>query len=138
VTEATPEEILRKYRVIAMVGASSKPETPSYRVHRYLSGQGYRVIPVNPGVKKVLGKVSYPDLGAVPESIEVVNIFRRPRAVPPIVAAAIKVGAKAVWMQEGIVHEEAARQAREAGLTVVMDKCMRKEHLRMTGRSSEI
>jgi predicted CoA-binding protein len=116
-----------------MVGASSDPEHDSYRVFNYLSEQGYNVIPVNPNIDSLSGHKSYPDLSSVPEQIEVVDIFRKSEHVLPVVEEAIKVGAKAVWMQEGVINEEAATKARDAGLLVVMDKCMRKEHLRLIG-----
>lgn len=93
---------------------------------------GYKVIPVNPNVQEILGKTSYPDLSAIPEKVEVVDIFRKSGEVMPIVEEAIKIGAKAVWMQEGVINEEAAAKARDAGLLVVMDKCMLKEHQRLT------
>ncbi len=125
------EEILSKYRTVAMVGLSSNPERPSHRVARYLKEQGYRIIPVNPRETEVLGEKAYPDLCAVPDPIEVVDIFRESKAVPRVVAQAMYVGAKAVWMQEGIVHEAAAARARRAGMAVVMDHCMMKEHRRI-------
>lgn len=124
-------DILKSSRVIAVVGLSSNPERPSYEVATYLKEQGYRIIPVNPRENKVLDEVAYPDLYSVPESVDVVDIFRRPEEVPAIVEQAIKIGAKAVWMQEGVVNEAAATQARQAGLLVVMDKCMRKEHQKL-------
>jgi uncharacterized protein len=127
------EEILRKYRIVAVVGLSSNAERPSHRVARYLKQQGYRIIPVNPRETDVLGEKSYPDLCAVEEPIEVVDIFREPKAVPRLVAQAMYVGAKAVWMQEGIVHEAAAARARRAGMAV-MDHCMMKEHRRIMGK----
>jgi predicted CoA-binding protein len=129
----TPEEILRKSHSVAVVGLSSNPERPSYIAASYLKEHGYRIIPVNPGEKVVLGEKSYPDLTSIPEKIDVVDIFRRSEDVPPIVKEAIKIGAKAVWMQEGIINEGAAAAAGKAGLKVVMDRCMRKEHIRMTG-----
>ena len=129
------EEILRKYRTVAVVGLSSNAERPSHRVARYLKQQGYRIIPVNPREMEVLGEKSYPDLCAVEEPIEVVDIFREPKAVPRLVAQAMYVGAKAVWMQEGIVHEAAAARARRAGMAVVMNHCMMKEHRRIMGKS---
>lgn len=125
-------EILKKYRRVAVVGASANPERPSHRVASYLIKHGYDVIPVNPGVREILGRVVYPDLSAIPGGVEVVDIFRRPEYVPPIVEEAIKIGARVIWMQEGIVNEAAASRAREAGLEVVMDRCMKKEHLRLT------
>lgn len=125
-------EILKKYHRVAVVGASANPERPSHRVASYLIKHGYDVIPVNPGVREILGRVVYPDLSAIPGGVEVVDIFRRPEYVPPIVEEAIKIGARVIWMQEGIVNEEAASRAREVGLEVVMDRCMKKEHVRMT------
>jgi len=125
------EDVLRKYKTVAVVGLSSNPERPSHRVARYLMEQGYRIIPVNPRETEVLGERSYPDLCAVPQPIEVVDIFREAKAVPRVVAQAMYVGAKAVWMQEGIVHQAAAARARRAGITVVMDRCMMKEHRRI-------
>ncbi len=124
-------KILNEYRTVAVVGASPDPERPSYKVASYLMEHGYHIIPVNPNAQEILGKTSYPDLSSIPEAVEVVDIFRRPEAVPPIVDEAIKIGAKVVWMQEGIINEEAATKAREAGLLEVMDKCMRKEHHRL-------
>jgi len=129
------EEILNSSRVVAVVGLSSKPERLSYKVASYLKQQGYRIIPVNPTEKEILGEPCYPDLASVPEPIDVVDIFRRSEEVPPIVEEAIKIGAKAVWMQEGVINEEAAARAREAGLMVVMDKCMRKEHQKLKKRA---
>ncbi len=117
---STEAEIL-KFRTVAVVGLSPDPDRPSYRVARSLQKHGYRIIPVNPNVKEVLGEVSYPDLTSIPEPVETVNIFRRSEAVPPIVEEAIKIKAKAVWMQEGVINESAAKRAREAGLLVVMD-----------------
>ena len=120
-------EILNFSRVVAVVGLSASPDRPSYKVASYLREQGYRVIAVNPTEKEILGGLCYPNLASIPESVDVVDIFRRSEEVPPIVEEAIKIGAKAVWMQEGVINEEAAARAREAGLMVVMDKCMRKE-----------
>jgi predicted CoA-binding protein len=129
------EEILNSSRVVAVVGLSSKPERLSYKVASYLKQQGYRIIPVNPTEKEILGEPCYPDLASVPEPIDVVDIFRRSEEVPPIVEEAIKIGAKAVWMQEGVVNKEAAARARKSGLMVVMDKCMRKEHQKLKKRA---
>jgi predicted CoA-binding protein len=125
------EEILNSSRVVAVVGLSAKPDRPSYRVADYLKTQGYRIIPVNPAESEILGELCYPDLASVPESVDVVDIFRRSEEVLPIVKEAIRIGAKAVWMQEGVINEEAAAWAREAGLMVVMDKCMLKEHQKL-------
>jgi len=130
------EKILRESRTIAVVGLSPNPSRPSHNVARYLQAQGYRIIPVNPKVKEVLGERSYPDLTSVPEDVDVVDIFRRPEHVPAIVEAAIAKGVKAVWMQEGVVHKGAAARAREAGLMVVMDRCMLKEHRRLMSEPS--
>ena len=125
------EKIIRESRNIAVVGISNKLGRPSLTVASYLKGQGYRVIPVNPTIQDVNGEKCYPDLGSIPEKVDVVDIFRKPQDVLPVVDDAIRIGAKAVWMQEGIVNEEAARKAIEAGLMVVMDKCMLKEHARL-------
>lgn len=127
-------DILTRYRTIAVVGLSADPGRPSQRVARYLQQQGYRIIPVNPREKEILGEKCYPDLCSVPEEIDVVDIFRAPKAVPRVVAQAIYVSAKAVWMQEGVVHEAAAARAGQAGMAVVMDRCMMKEHNRMMGK----
>lgn len=127
----TEAEILTTYRTVAIVGLSSDPLKPSCKVAVYLADHGYNVIPVNPKATEILGKKSYPSLSAVPEKVEIVDIFRRPEDVMPIVEEAIKVGAKVVWMQEGIVNEAAAQKAREAGLQVVMDKCIRRELMKL-------
>jgi hypothetical protein len=134
---STEEKILKSSRTIALVGLSPKPDRPSYRVASYLKEQGYNIIPVNPAEKEILGETCYPDLASVPMSIDVVDIFRRSEEVPSIMAEAIRIGAKAVWMQEGVINEEAANRAREAGLMVVMDKCMLKEHLNLRTRGDE-
>jgi len=127
------EEILNSSRVVAVVGLSAKPDRPSYRVASYLKENGYKIIPVNPGIREILGEVCYPDLSSIPEPVDVVNIFRRSEEVPAIVEEAIRIGSKVVWMQEGVTNEEAAVRAREAGLLVVMDRCMLKEHQRLRG-----
>ncbi len=125
------EELLKSSKTIAVVGASSRRSRASYGVSEYMQRSGYRIIPVNPNETEVLGERAYPDLDALTESIDIVNIFRRSEAVPEIVDAAIRIGAKAVWMQEGVVHEEAAAKAKAAGLKVVMNRCILKEHSRM-------
>ena len=125
------EKILRESKVVAVVGLSPKPERPSFGVAKYLQNHGYRIIPVNPTVTEVLGERSYPSLKDVPERIDVVDIFRRPEDVPSVVEEAIQVGARAIWMQEGVVNDEAASMAEEAGLDVVMDRCMLKEHQKL-------
>ena len=124
-------EILRVGRTIAVVGLSAKRYRPSYGVAEYMQRAGYRIIPVNPHEIEILGEKCYPDVESIPEPIDIVDIFRRPEFVPEIVEAAIRKGAKVVWMQEGVVHEEAARRAREAGLEVVMDRCILKDHRRL-------
>ncbi|MFC1974176.1 CoA-binding protein [Chloroflexota bacterium] len=123
--------VLNSSRVVAIVGLSSKPERPSYRVASYLKEHGYTIVPVNPGISEILGERCYPNLTLIPEAVDVVDIFRASVDVLPIVEEAVKIGAKTVWMQEGIVNEEASAVAREAGLQVVMDKCMLKEHRRL-------
>ena len=127
----TIAELLTSARTIAVVGLSSRRARPSYGVSEYMQGAGYRIIPVNPQEAEVLGEKAYPDLDSVPVGVDIVDIFRRPEFVPELVEAAIRIGAKAVWMQEGVVHEEAAERARAAGLTVVMDRCILKEHRKM-------
>jgi predicted CoA-binding protein len=124
-------KLLQSARTIAVVGLSNKRWRPSYGVSEYMQRAGYRIIPVNPELSEALGEKCYPDLDAAPGPIDIVNIFRRSEAVPEIVDAAIRVRAKAVWMQEGVVHEEAAARARAAGMTVVMDRCLLKEHRRL-------
>ncbi len=126
----TIPELLRSARTIAVVGLSGRPTRPSYGVARYMQSRGYRIIPVNPMEAEVLGEKSYARLEDVPERIDIVDIFRRSEFVPAIVDAAIRVGAGAVWMQEGVINETAAENARRAGLTVVMDRCILKEHRR--------
>ncbi len=128
---STEAEILNSSRVVAVVGLSAKPDRPSYRVASYLKENGYKIIPVNPGEAEILGEVCYPDLSSIPEPLDAVDIFRRAEEVSAIVEEAIKIGAKAVWMQEGVINEEAAVRTREAGLVVVMDRCMLKEHRKL-------
>ncbi len=120
--------LLKSMRRIAVVGLSTNPEKDSYIVANYLKNRGYQVIPVNPNGTEILGQKAYPDLLAVPGEIDVVDIFRPAQDVPPIVDQAIAKGAKAVWMQLGIVNEGAAKKARDAGLQVVMDRCIKVEH----------
>ena len=129
-SEADIKSILEESKTVAVVGLSPREERDSHRVAKYLQSQGYRIIPVNPNADEILGERSYPDLASVSEPIDVVDVFRRSEAVPEIVEEAIKVGAKTVWMQMGVIHEEAAARAREAGLQVVMDRCMMIEHRR--------
>ena len=124
-------EILGQARTIAVVGLSARRFRPSHGVAEYLQRAGYRIIPVNPKIAEVLGERSYASLDEVPEPVDIVDIFRRPEHVPAIVEAAIRKGAKTIWMQEGVVHEEAARRAESAGLAVIMDRCILKEHKRL-------
>jgi predicted CoA-binding protein len=133
-SNATSEEmtkLLRSAKTIAVIGASLKPERPAHWISVYLKEQGYRVIPVNPGHAEILGERCYKSLSEVPEPVDIVDIFREPGAVPAIVEEAIACKAKAIWMQEGIVHNAAAEKARAAGLLVVMNKCIYKEHARL-------
>jgi predicted CoA-binding protein len=133
-TNATADEIadiLRATKIIAVVGLSPKPERPSHSVSAYMKDQGYTIIPVNPGQAEILGEKAYASVTEIPGPIDMVNIFREPSAVPEIVDQAIAKGAKVVWMQEGIVHNEAADKARAAGLQVVMNKCLYKEHCQL-------
>ena len=124
-------EILRKYRTIAVVGLSSDEARDSLSVSRYMQAVGYRIVPVNPAETEVLGEKAYPTVASIPTAVEIVNVFRRSEAVPGVVDDAIAAGAKAIWLQEGIANEEAAAKAREAGLEVVTDRCIRTEHRRM-------
>lgn len=122
-------DILRKYRKIAVVGVSDKPYRDSHIVARFMMNQGYEVFPVNPNLNSVLGVKCYPSLSEIPEKVELVDIFRRPEVVEPIVDEAIRIGARAVWMQLGVVNEPAARKALDAGLEVVMDHCWKIEFM---------
>ncbi|HEV2706758.1 MAG TPA: CoA-binding protein [Pyrinomonadaceae bacterium] len=124
-------QILEECRTIAVVGLSSNPMRPSHGVARYMRAQGYRVIPVNPNEREVFGEKSYAALGDVPEKIDLVDIFRRSDEAGAVVDEAIRIGARAVWLQEGVIDERAARRAQEAGLLVVMDRCWLKDHARM-------
>jgi len=123
--------ILEKYKTVAIVGLSPKPERDSYKVAKYLKKNHYRIVPVNPGQKEILGEKCYPNLKAIPFPIDVANIFRKPEAIPPVVDYAIEIGAKVVWMQLGLAHNQAADKARKAGLGVVMSKCIKIEHMNM-------
>ena len=120
--------ILEQYKALAVVGLSSKPTRPSYGVCSYMKSHGYHIIPVNPYEQSVLGEKAYATLEDIPEALEVVVIFRRSEFVPQVVEEAIRRGAKVIWMQEGVSHEEAARRARQAGLQVIQDRCILKEH----------
>lgn len=129
----TLRRILRDTRVIASVGLSRHWYRPSFFAAKYLQEHGYRIIPVNPRYQEILGEKCYPSLLEIPEKVDVVQLFQRAERVLPFVEDAIKIGAKVVWMQLGIVNEEAAARAREAGLEVVMDRCMKIEHARLFG-----
>lgn len=130
----TIDRLLRTVETIAVVGLSSEQRRAGYYVPAYLQRQGYRIIPVNPYLDKALGEEAYPDLRAVPQKVDLVLLFRRSEAVPPIVEQAIEIGAPAVWMQSGIINQEAAERAREAGLDVVMNACMMVEHRKRASR----
>ncbi|HEY5648960.1 MAG TPA: CoA-binding protein [Nitrospiria bacterium] len=128
-----PDEVARgildKYTIVAVVGLSSNPDKPGNFVPKYLKEQGFTIIPVNPAAKgDLLGEKVYASLSEIPGPVEIVDIFRPPKDVPPIVEEAIKIGARVVWMQEGIVNNAAAERAKAAGLTVIMDRCMMKVH----------
>ena len=125
---------MEECRTIAVVGLSSQPERPSHGVAAYMQRAGYRVIPVNPNEREVLGERAYAALDDVPEKIDLVDVFRRPEAAGQVVDQAIAVGARAVWLQEGVIDYDAAQRAVDAGLLVVMDRCWLKEHLRAAKR----
>ncbi len=124
-------QLLESHRVIAIVGLSDKPERDSYRVAKYMKENGYRIIPVNPTQDEILGEKSYASLNDIPEAVDVVDIFRKPEAIPAVVDDAIAIGAKAVWMQLGLAHHVSAEKARQAGLQVVQSKCIKVEHARL-------
>ena len=126
-------ELLQKSKTIAVVGLTDGPPRPSYGVSSYMQSQGYRIIPVNPNITESLGEKAYASLLDVPEKIDIVNIFRRSEFVPEVVEQAIQLKLPAIWMQEGVVHEASAEKAREAGIFVVMDRCILKEHRRYLG-----
>ncbi len=128
------ENLLRTSKTIAVVGLSTKRSRPSYGVSEYMQAQGYTIIPVNPGETEVLGEPAFATLDEVPGTVDIVDIFRRSECVPEIVDAAIRKGARGIWMQEGVENEEAAAKARAAGLEVVMDRCILKEHRKIVSR----
>jgi len=123
-------ELLKTAKTIAVVGLADSPLRPSYGVSHYMRSQGYRIIPVNPNITEWEGEKAYASLLDVPDKIDIVNIFRRSEAVPEVVEQAIRIKAPVIWMQEGVIHEEAAEKARQAGIFVVMDLCILKEHSR--------
>ena len=132
-TESEIAAILRSYRVVAVVGLSADPGRPSYLVAQYLQNHGYRIVPVNPGCQEILGEKCYPSLRDIPFPVEVVDIFRKVEAIPAIVDEAIAVGAKAVWLQLGLEEPQSAQKARQAGLQVVQNHCMKIEHAALPG-----
>lgn len=121
-------ELLARTKTIAVVGLSSNPMRPSFGVSQYMQRKGYRIIPVNPNEEMVLGETAYGTLAEIPERVDLVDVFRRPEFVPEIVDEAIRLKIPALWLQEGVIHETAAKKAREAGISVVMDRCVLKEH----------
>ena len=131
--DETLRQALLGARNIAVVGLSNNPSRPSYGVARYLQSQGYRIIPVNPNITEALGEQAYPDLISIPDVVDMVDIFRRSDQVAPHVDEAITKGVLTIWMQIGVVDQESARRAREAGITVIMDRCALVEHRRLVG-----
>ena len=129
-TTATDQigELLKRSKTIAVVGLSDSPLRPSYGVSAYMQSHGYRIIPVNPAIRGALGEKAVSSLAEVPEKIDIVDVFRRSEFVPEVVDEAIRLKVPAIWLQEGVVHEEAAEKARKAGIFVVMDRCILKEH----------
>jgi predicted CoA-binding protein len=127
------KELLKEAKTIAVVGLSANPDRPSYRVSRYLQQQGYKIIPVNPNIREVLGEKAYPRLKDIPDKVDIVDVFRRSEDIPPIADEAIAIKAKVLWMQEGIVNEAAAKKAEAAGLKVVMDHCIMVAHSQSFG-----
>ena len=121
-------DLLRNAKTIAVVGLSDSPIRPSHGVSAYMQSQGYRILPVNPTIESALGEDSYPSLLDVKEKIDIVDIFRRNECVPEVVDQAIRLKVPAIWMQEGVIHQAAAEKARQAGILVIMDKCILKEH----------
>ena len=128
----TPEDIkalLQRVKTIAVVGLSPKPDRPSFGVSQAMQRFGYRIVPVRPGIDEALGEKAYAKLADIPFPVDLVNVFRESAAIPGVVAETLAIGAPAIWIQEGIVHDEAAEQARAAGLTVVMDRCIYKDYV---------
>ncbi len=127
-------DLLTRVKTIAVVGLSPKPDRPSYHVAQAMQRFGYRIIPVRPATAEVLGERCYPSLAAIPEKVDLVDVFRAAEFIPAVVEECLAIGAPAIWIQEGIVHDEAAAKARAAGLTVVMDRCIYKDYLALMGR----
>ncbi len=136
--DAGLSSILKSARTVACVGVSSNPAKPSYGIFQYLAEAGYHMIPVNPTTPEIMGRPTYGDVASIPEKVDVVQVFRKPEDVPAVVEDAIKAGAKVVWMQEGIVNQQAAQRAEQAGLQVVMDRCMMQTHQRLFGGLSKL
>jgi predicted CoA-binding protein len=132
-TDEEIKTILQNSHTIAMVGASDKPDRDSYQVMAYLLAHGYHVIPVNPTVEEIQGQRTYPSVNAITGKVDIVDIFRKPEAVGEIVVEALEINAPVIWMQLGVVNEEAAELARKAEVQVVMDRCIKVEHRRLIG-----
>ena len=128
-------EIIRSAKVIAVVGLSPKPDRPSHEVAAYLQAHGYQIVPVNPAETEILGEKSYPSLSDIPFSVDIVDVFRQPDAVPAIAEEAVKIGAKALWLQLGVISLEGATTAERGGLKVVMDRCLMVDHMALEGAS---
>jgi predicted CoA-binding protein len=124
------ETILKTYKTIAVVGLSPKSHRASHRVSEYMKSQGYRIVPVRPGIDEVLGEKAYPSLKDIPFPVEIVDVFRRPEHVLPIAEDAVAIGAKVLWLQEGIINTEAEKLCKDAGMDVIMDRCILKDHMR--------
>ena len=122
------KQLLKETKVIAVVGLSDKPSRPSYDVARYMQQAGYRIIPVNPQCSEILGEICYPNLESIPEKVDMVNVFRKPEDCLNIAKDAVKIGAKSLWLQLGIINQEAADYAKNHGLIVVMDRCIKVDH----------
>jgi len=131
--EAEIRDILKTLRTVAIVGLSNDVVRDSHRVAVYLKSRGYRIVPVNPSTTQILGEPSYPDLASIPFPVDIVDIFRKVEAIPAIVDEAVRIGAKAVWIQLGLAHKASADKARSAGLKVVQSRCMKIEHARVFG-----
>lgn len=129
----TLRRVLRESRTIAVVGLSADWFRPSYFASKYMQEHGYRIIPVNPKYPEILGEQSYPDLASIPEQVDIVDVFRKPADALPIAEQAIAIGARTLWLQIGVINEEAKRKAEEAGLTVIMDRCVKIEYARLFG-----
>ena len=128
-------EIIRSAKVIAVVGLSPKPDRPSHEVAAYLKAHGYQIVPVNPAETEILGEKSYPSLSDIPFAVDIVDVFRQPDAVPAIAEEAVKIGAKALWLQLGVISLEGAATAERGGLKVVMDRCLMVDHMALGGVS---